>query len=144
MPVRTKPLIVDKATGEPKHPFPIHLKENSLPWLVVITTEVGRRGKRFHSLREAKTFAKQVEKEHGGEVSVTVVSRSVGYGPPHSLVSDEVLHEQNARGRYWCPYCRQFRVFAHSRVWGIDRCEVCGTFIDDFHVTKNNPRLWGH
>jgi len=69
----------------------------------------------------------------------TIVSRQVGYGPPASRISDEELMKMNERGRWWCPYCRKFRVFEWDPFWGIDRCPICRVFMNNGHVLRNNP-----
>jgi len=136
---RTPPLIIDRKTGEPKKLYAT--QENRDPWkLVIITADGRRKGKNFRSYKKAKKAGKTWTDSHQDD-SFTVVSRQVGYGPPYSKVSPAQLLEMNARGRFWCPYCRQFREFLYAPRWRIERCEVCRIMLNDHHVIKNNPRL---
>ncbi len=116
------------------------------PWrLVVVDPNGKRRGKVFKSYKKAKKTATKLKATHP-DSEYTIVSRQIGYGPPFSKVSDEDILAMNARGRYWCPYCRKFRIFDWDPWWGAkgqDRCPVCGTPESSWHVVRNNPRLRG-
>lgn len=138
---RSKPLTVSKETGEPTTlPWNAHKNE---PWkVVVVDIEGKRKSKKFFSYVEAKETAARLREKFGVEARVAVVSRCMGYGPPHSKVSTEMLAEQNDRGNLWCPYCRTFRRFLYNAWREREMCEVCGCVVTDFHVRANNPVFW--
>ena len=111
------------------------------PWsLIVVDPDGKRRGKKFKSYKKAKRAMRSLQDRHP-DSEYTIVSRCVGYGPPRSKISDEALEAQNSRGRYWCPYCRTFRVFDWDPAWGWNRCPVCLIPDHNWHVMRNNPRL---
>ena len=139
---RSRPLAVSKETGEPTVlPWTAHKYE---PWkVVVVDVETRtRRSKKFFSYKDAKRKAKELKERIGVEAIVAVVSRQMGYGPPHSKVSIQMLLEQNDMGNYWCPYCRNFRRFLWNAYRQRHMCEVCGCVDTDFHVIANNPIFW--
>lgn len=39
---------------------------------------------------------------------------------------------------YYCPYCRDDRLFYLDEGLGVDKCEVCGISTRDFYVRKYN------
>lgn len=137
---RSRPLRLDKTTGEPKVLLPV--QQNKPPWKLVVLDRKkhSRKVKLYHSYSEAKRKAAEVAEKYGDRVEVGVVSRQTGYGPPYSKVSDGQLWQLNMKRRYWCPYCRAIRKF--PSVVGVKRCEFCQTRITDFHVIKCNPALW--
>lgn len=137
---RSKPLVLDKTTGEPKYLLPV--QQRKPPWKLIVLDRKNhtRKVKLFHSYVEAKEKARKLEEKYGERVEVGVVSRQVGYGPPYSKISDGQLLSLNWKRRWWCPYCRDIRRFLQIR--GAKRCEFCHTRITDFHVIKCNPALW--
>ena len=144
--MRSDPLILNKK-GRLKYPVFCQKGKKRYRWLLVITDFEGRnRGKKVRRYDEAKAIIEQMKETHP-DYEYTIVSRQVGYGPPVSKVSDEVLEEQNERGRFWCAYCRKFRVFDEDPFWGKRLCPVCRVPDDSWHVVVNNPllsrRMWG-
>ncbi len=136
---RSRVFILDKKTGEPKDLLSV--QEYGEPWLLVLTDEDGRnRGKKFKRFKTARNTADKIREQHP-DLEITIVSRRVGYGPPRSRISDDDLHEQNARGRLWCPFCRKFREFDIDPTWNWERCPICRIPTHNFHVIRNNPRL---
>jgi hypothetical protein len=111
------------------------------PWRLVVTDIDGHnRGKKFKSYKKAKKAQKRLQQQHP-DLEYTIVSLCVGYGPPRSKITDEDLQEMNSRGRYWCPYCRKFRIFDLDPYWNWNRCPVCRMPDHNWHVMRNNPRL---
>jgi hypothetical protein len=143
--LRSEPLILNKK-GNLKYPRQVQRGKEKMRWLLVVTDMEGRnKGKKIRRYREARKLVKTLKKRYP-DYEYTIVSRQVGYGPPVSRVSDEDLLAQNHRGRYWCPYCRKFRVFDWDPWWSKSRCPVCRIFDDNWHVMVNNPgiadRIW--
>lgn len=139
---RSKPLVLDKETREPTVlPWTSDKYE---PWKVLIMDIETRekRSKKFFSYQEAKKKASELREKLGPEYMIGVVSRQMGYGPPHSKVSDEMLVERNDLGYFWCPYCRNFRTFYYNAWRERHLCEFCGCVDTDFHVQANNPIFW--
>lgn len=139
---RSRPLVLSKETGEPIYLPWTHEKYE--PWKVVILDieTQKRRSKRFFSYQEAKRVAAEFREKLGPSYLVGVVSVQMGYGPPESKVSTQMLVDKNDMGDWWCPYCRTFRRFLYN-AWRERRlCEFCQTVETDFHVQVNNPRFW--
>ncbi len=138
--MRSEPLILNKK-GNLKYPKVAQTGKEKMRWILIATDETGKnRGKKYRRYRKAKQAIAVLSKKHQ-DWEFTIVSRQVGYGPPRSKVSDEALEAMNSRGRYWCPFCRKFRVFDEDPWWGLSRCPVCGIFDTNWHVIHNNPRL---
>lgn len=142
MGIRSKPLKIDKATGEPKELLPVQI--NHEPWKLVVLDRKKhtRKVKKYWSYKEAKEAVARLEEKYGDRIEAHVVSRQIGYGPPYSKVTDYQIIRQNQRRRYWCPYCRKFRRFLHLPSAGCRACEFCHTRETDFHVIKCNPIFW--
>ena len=138
---RSDPLILGK-DGEPINP-PITF-ERYEPWKVVVidTATDKRRTKKFFSYVGAKRMVAELEEKFGDRALVGVVSRQLGYGPPHSRVPDQMILDANDRGKYWCPYCRKFKEYPYLPWKDEYSCEFCHTRISDFHVIRCNPLLW--
>lgn len=48
------------------------------------------------------------------------------------------------RGKLWCPYCADFKVFGKSKKTPLSdyvRCESCNISTEDFYV-RNENKLW--
>lgn len=136
--MRSEPLILNKK-GNLKYPKQTQKGKEKMRWRLVVTDFEGRnRGKLFHRYSEAKIVIKALKKKHP-DSEYTIVSRQVGYGPPASKISDKYLMAMNERGRWWCPFCRKFRVFDWDPFWNVDRCPVCRAFGNSIHVIRNNP-----
>lgn len=48
---------------------------------------------------------------------------------------------QVPRGKLWCPYCNEAREFPYDSYIGVERCQVCGISVRDFHIKTIND-LW--
>ncbi len=124
-------------------PTLIHVQLRKDPWRLIVTDPSGKnKGKTFSSYRAAKEVIAKLKAQHP-DSEYTIVSRQVGYGPPHSKITDEDLIEMNAHGKYWCPYCRKFRIFEIDPYFHKERsrCPICHIPDDSWHVMRNNPRL---
>ena len=138
--MRSDPLILDKETDEPRELAWVQTVWD--PWRLIVSYEFRNKGKLFKSYRKAKKAGAKIQKEHP-EYEVTIVSRQVGYGPPRSKVSDQVLLRMNFDGLLWCPYCRKFREFLYDPLWEKKRCPVCRISTSDHSVQVNNPGMPG-
>ncbi len=138
---RSDPLIIGK-DGEPTNPPFTYEKYEAWKVVVIDNATDKRRTKKFFSYAEAKEKAKELEERLGERARVGVVSRQIGYGPPHSRVSNAMLRDANDRGKYWCPYCRNFRYFQYLPYRDLKACEFCLMPEMDFHVVRCNPLLW--
>ncbi len=144
--MRSEPLILNKK-GNLKYPKSVQLGKKKMRWKLVVTDFEGHnRGKLVRRYRDAKRMIVTLKKKHP-DFEYTIVSRQVGYGPPASRLTHEDLMEKNQRGRWWCPYCRKFRIFDWDPYWDVNRCPVCRIFDNNYHVLANNPilaeRMWG-
>ena len=138
--MRSKPLKLNKE-GEPT--VLLFVQQGKDPWRLIVTDPSGRsKGKTFSSYRKAKEVIAKMKEKHP-DSEYTIVSRQVGYGPPQSKISDEDLVEMNSRGRYWCPFCRKFRIFELDPYHHTERlrCPICHMPESSWHVMRNNPRL---
>ena len=143
--MRSEPLILNRK-GNLKYPLAVQMGKKKLRWRLVVTDIDGKnRGKLVRRYSEAKKIVKVMQAKHP-DMEYTIVSRQVGYGPPASRVSDDDLMAINTRGRWWCPYCRKFRIFDWDPYWSKSRCPVCRVFDNNYHVLANNPiiadRIW--
>lgn len=139
---RSDPLILKD--GEPKTLLPV--QENHEPWMLSVRNfKTGKRKVRkffsYQEAREAETKAKEVFDLKDGW-DVVVISRQVGYGPPHSRISDAKLLSLNEDNQWWCPYCRKFREFLWLPKDELKHCPHCEISELDFHVKRCNPILW--
>lgn len=140
--MRSAALLIDPATGEPKHLTPSQMIYP--PWKVLVWLKGPntRKSKKFWSYKEAKETAARLQERFGEAAEVHVVSRQLGYGPPHSKVSDRQLLDANYQGQWWCPYCRKFRRFHYLPAIEMKVCEFCRVRETDWHVHMCNPVLW--
>lgn len=139
---RSRPLVLSKEDKEPIYRAPHYDKYPSWKILILEVESQKRKSKKVFSYQEAKEIAAHFKEKLGTTHWVSVVSVRMGYGPPHSKVTDGMLLQQNERGNLWCPYCRGFRRFLYN-AWRERRlCEFCQTVETDFHVQANNPMYW--
>ena len=136
--MRSEPLILKK-NGNLKYPKSVQKGKDKMRWRLVVTDFEGKnKGKKVRRYSDAKRMIETLIKKHP-DSEYTIVSRQVGYGPPASKISDEHLTAMNERGRWWCPYCRKFRVFEWDEFWNVTRCPICRVFMNNSHVIRNNP-----
>ena len=139
---RSRPLVLDKETREPIYLPWSHDRHPNWKVLILDIETDKRKSKTFFLYQEAKRVADRFREELGPGFMVGVVSVAMGYGPPHSKITDKQLLDQNEMGNYWCPYCRAFRRFLYN-AWRERRmCEFCQCVETDFHVIANNPTFW--
>lgn len=99
-----------------------------------------------------------------GRKGVTLRCMNVGFPPPKRITEHEVvkwevvrkrgkrykrkvvthvdmLHDMNARGIWWCPYCIQLRRFKDMSTAGqiLFECPVCEISNYNWHVKRWNP-----
>lgn len=122
--------------------------EIRLPWRLLVTDHNSGRQKSmlFAYYSEAKTRAGRIlgalEDSPDSRLDVTIVSRSVGYGPPYKKISDLQLLTLNQRKKYWCPYCRKIRQLLWLPKLQARGCIYCGITERDFHMRRCNPKFW--
>lgn len=52
-------------------------------------------------------------------------------------------NQSGGEGKYYCPFCGEYREFIPSEKLNLERCEICGISTNHFHVKKYNPSLAG-
>lgn len=136
---RSRPLVLDKK-GRPT----VEANTQKPKWkLIIKDRETGKRSQKIYkSYKKARKQANWITQYHGDKFEACVVSRSMGYGPPYSKVTDKQLLAQNENGKYWCPYCRKFRSFLWSPRMEARLCEFCHIPDTEWHVHMCNPILW--
>lgn len=122
--------------------------ERRLPWKLLVTDNRsgGQKSLLFAYYGDAKSRAGRIlgalEDSPDSRLDVTIVSRSVGYGPPYKRFTDLQLLELNHRKKYWCPYCRKIRQLLWLPRMRARGCIYCSMTEHDFHMRRCNPRFW--
>lgn len=89
--------------------------------------------------RKAKQKKEEIEKKLQGQiVTVELISLTKAFKAPDKYAKFLSEGRTVVKGHHWCPYCRQFRVFAFDSYLGVNRCPICTISDQDFFFKKYN------